>query len=330
MQLSLGIPPGPQTTQLAIRAEELGYDRIWFFDSPAIYEDLWIHLGLIAQSTSRIGLGTAVIVPSLRHVMTTASAIATIERLAPGRLACAIGTGYTARLILGHGAMTWRATRTYVEQLQGLLRGEVVEIDGKPCQMIHRPEMATERPLSVPILLSAFGPKGLAITHEIADGWMGGTAPPEPFEWAVGMAHGAVLEAGESPSSERVIEGVGPYQAGEYHSTWEVDPTQLSAIPGGAEWLAQIESERSAPERHLAAHSGHLSHLSVADRKGLAAHGDDVPWYGWVGEKADILSRAEEAKAGGTTELMYMPAGDDLIGLAERFFDAVSSVQEEK
>ena len=88
MQLSLGVPPGPQTTQLAVRAEQLGYDRIWLFDSPAVYEDLWIHLGLMAQATSRIGLGTAVIVPSLRHVMTTAAAIATIERLAPGRLAC--------------------------------------------------------------------------------------------------------------------------------------------------------------------------------------------------------------------------------------------------
>jgi len=329
MQLSIGIPPGPQATKLAVRAEELGYDRIWLFDSAAIYEDIWVHLGLIAQATSRIGLGTAVIVPSLRHVMTTASAIATLERLAPGRLACAFGTGYTARLILGKRALTWRSTRTYIEQLQALLRGEVVEIEGERCQMIHHPEMATARPISVPILLSAWGPKGLAVTREVADGWMGGTAPPDSFDWAVQMAHGAVLAPGESPHSERVIDGVGPYQANEYHGLWEAGPEHLATHPGGAEWLAQIESERPAEERHLAAHAGHLSHLTLADRKGLAACGDGFPWYGWVGDKADILARAEEVRGGGATELLYTPAGDDLIGLAESFYDAVSSVQDE-
>ena len=105
MKLSLGVPPGPQARALALRAEQLGYDGIWLYDSAAIYEDLWAHLALIADSTKRIALGTAVIVPNLRHVMTTASAIATIDRLAPGRLSCAIGTGYTARLILGKRAV---------------------------------------------------------------------------------------------------------------------------------------------------------------------------------------------------------------------------------
>ena len=69
------------------------------------------------------------IVPNLRHVMTTASAIATIERLAPGRFACAIGTGDAARLILGKDALSWKTTRSYVEQLKGLLRGDVVTIE---------------------------------------------------------------------------------------------------------------------------------------------------------------------------------------------------------
>ena len=188
MKISLGGPPGPGILELARRAEALGYDRIWLFDSAAIYEDVWIHLARIAEATRRIGLGTAVLVPSLRHVMTTASAIATVERLAPGRLACALGTGYTARLVLGQKPLAWKLLREYVEQLRGLLRGEVVEIEGRPCQMIHRPELARPRPIEVPLLLSAFGPKGLAITREIADGWMGGSPPPEPFAWAVQMA----------------------------------------------------------------------------------------------------------------------------------------------
>ena len=57
-------------------------------------------------------------------------------------------------------ARPWATTRRYLEQLKGLLRGEVVEVDGERCQMIHHPDWAAARPLDVPLLLSAFGPKG--------------------------------------------------------------------------------------------------------------------------------------------------------------------------
>jgi len=328
VKISLGTPPGPHARALALRAEEIGYDGIWLFDSAAIYEDVWAHLALIADATRHIGLGTAVLVPNLRHVMTTASAIATIDRLAPGRLSCAIGTGYTARLILGQRALSWRFTREYVEQLQALLRGDVVTIDGKRCQMIHRPELAAARPIEVPILLSAFGPKGLAIAREIADGWMGAAPPPERFERAVHMVNGTVLARGESPGSPRVVDAVGPWQAGMYHFLWENAPEQLTHVPGGAAWLERIEAERpSRAERHLAVHYSHCTHLSDADRLGLAAFGAEIAWHGWVGDAENLRKRAEETAAAGTTGILYTRAGDALIGGAERFYEALRSLQ---
>lgn len=328
MKISIGIAPGPQATDLAVQAERLGYDRVWFYDSPALYEDLWIHVARAAEATERIGIGTAVLVPSLRHVMTTASAIATVDRLAPGRLACAIGTGYTARVVLGQKALSWKSVRRYVEQLRGLLRGEVVDVDGHACQMIHHPELAKPRPIDVPILLSAFGPKGLAITREIADGWMGVSPPPEPFEQAVQLVHGTVLAPGESPTAPRVVEDVGPWLVSRYHMVWETSPQSVSAIPGGAEWLARIESERPASERHLAVHAGHVTHLNEADRAALAACGDDLPWFGWVADAATLAERAAESAAAGTTEILYTPSGNDLAREAESFYHAVESVQE--
>jgi 5,10-methylenetetrahydromethanopterin reductase len=328
VKISIGTPPGPHARALARRAEELGYDGIWLYDSAAIYEDVWAHLALIADATERIGLGTAVLVPNLRHVMATASAIATIDRLAPGRLSCAVGTGYTARLILGKGPLSWKSTREYVLQLKGLLRGDVVAIDGERCQMIHRPELAKARPIGVPILLSAFGPKGLAIAKEIADGWMGGSPPAERFERAIHMVNGTVLAAGESPGAQRVVEAVGPWQAGMYHYLWEKNREALLHVPGGPAWLGQIEAERpDEAERHLAVHSGHCTHLSRADRLGLAAFGGKIPWNGWVGEAEALRQRAEATAAAGTTELLYTPAGDDLIGEAERFYEALKPVQ---
>src|ERR1700722_19491245 len=115
MKLSCGLAPGPQALDLAIFAEELGYESVWLFDSAPLWEAVFVLLALVAQRTERIGLGTAVLVPTQRHVMTMASAIATIERLAPGRLICGFGTGYTARHCVGRAPMPVDEFRRYLE-----------------------------------------------------------------------------------------------------------------------------------------------------------------------------------------------------------------------
>lgn len=159
MKISVAMPPGPDSVELAQLAHDLGYDRFWLYDSAAIYEDIWIALARVAEHTP-IKIGTAVLVPNLRHVMTSASAIATIERLAPGRLVCGWGTGATARWVLDQKALSWKTMRRYLTQLHELLQGEVVEIDGRQCQMVHHPRWAIDRPIGTPQLLSALGPKG--------------------------------------------------------------------------------------------------------------------------------------------------------------------------
>src|SRR5437867_12504201 len=92
MRLSCGIVPAPNAPEIAALAEELGYHRAWFYDSPALYGDVWIAIARPLDRTERIGLGTAVLVPSLRHAVTTAAATGPIEAQAPGRLAVALRT----------------------------------------------------------------------------------------------------------------------------------------------------------------------------------------------------------------------------------------------
>ena len=82
MDLSCGLFPDRNIVKNAQLAESLGYERVWTYDSPALYGDPWIALGRVAEATDRIGLGTAVLIPSLRHVLVTASAIASLEDLA--------------------------------------------------------------------------------------------------------------------------------------------------------------------------------------------------------------------------------------------------------
>ncbi len=115
--ISLGFAPGPLALDAADLAEKVGYELLWLYDSAAIWEDIWLTMGLVAQRTDRIELGTAVLVPNLRHVMTTASAILTMERMWPGRLTIGLGTGFTARRVLGQKAVPWARMSQYVQQL---------------------------------------------------------------------------------------------------------------------------------------------------------------------------------------------------------------------
>jgi 5,10-methylenetetrahydromethanopterin reductase len=92
------------------------------YDSPSLYSDVWMVLALAAAQTERIGLGPAVLVPNLRHPLTQASAIATLEQLAPGRTAVAIGTGFTGRMAMGKKALGWTGVREYIAQVRAVAR----------------------------------------------------------------------------------------------------------------------------------------------------------------------------------------------------------------
>jgi hypothetical protein len=113
MDFSCGLFPDRRSPEIASLAETLGYRRVWVYDSPALGADVWVTLARIAERTKTIGLGPGVLVPSLRHVMVTAAAIGTVEQLAPGRLAVAVSTGFTGRVLLGERSMRWSAVADY-------------------------------------------------------------------------------------------------------------------------------------------------------------------------------------------------------------------------
>src|SRR5262249_18756938 len=141
-----------------VLAEELGYRRAWCYDSPALYPDVWMTLALAAVRTSRIGLGPGVLIPSLRHVLTNAAAVAHLEHLAPGRVVISVGSGFTGRRALGQKPLPWSFVRSYIVALRSLLRGEEVEWEGAVIKMLHPDGFAPARPITVPILVGTAGP----------------------------------------------------------------------------------------------------------------------------------------------------------------------------
>ena len=78
LTLACAFATSEQSHEHARIAEELGYERAWFYDSPALYPDVWVQLCRAAERTKKISLGPGVLVPHLRHPMANAAAIATL------------------------------------------------------------------------------------------------------------------------------------------------------------------------------------------------------------------------------------------------------------
>lgn len=308
MELSCSMAPGPRARAHAQLAESLGYQRIWLYDSPAIYRDVWVALAEIALSTRRIGLGPAVLVSSLRHVMVSAAAIATLEELAPGRLAVAFGTGFSGRHLLGQKPIAWSSVAAYLRALRGLLRGEIVQIDGRAQQMRQPSGFGAPRPLATPILVAADGPKGFAVARELADGVLSSDVPPKELAWRGLVRMGTVLDDGEKPDSPRALEAVAPGLAMLYHAAWERGPEAVDALPGGREWRLEIE-RIPADRRHLAVHDGHLVAPTEIDRRHLHP---GLMAFAFTGTRAELRERVAGFEAAGVTELVFSPMGPDV------------------
>lgn len=308
-------------------AEHLGYDRAWLFDNPHEDPDVWMMLALAAQRTTTIGLGPGVLVPTLRHPMVNASATASLAALAPGRVAVAFGTGFGGARALGAAPANWSYLRDYVIAFRGLLNGETVDWHDRRIRMMHPPGHAPARPIEVPILIAAQGPKGLAVATELADGLFtvfGETRSASQFDWAALALQGTVLTDGEHLNSARVQAAVGPGNAVAYHATYEFGG-DVTSLPGGDVWLNTI-NQAPAEERHLAVHDQHLIGLNRADTAAWAAGSwQAIPQTTLTGTAQDIGHRIRDIGTQGVTEIIYQPTGPDIPGELEAFVTAARS-----
>ena len=316
MEISCAFATSSDTPAHVQLAETLGYRRAWLYDSPALYPDVWMILTRCAERTSRIGLGPGVLVPSLRHPMVNAAAIAELAGQAPGRVAVAIGSGFTGRFSLGKRPMPWRQVAEYARCLKTLLVGETAEWDGARIRMMHPSGFGARRPITVPILIAADGPKGLAVAAELGDGVFS-AAVPQPdavnvAEWRALLAFGSVLDEGEELTSPRVVDAVAPGAVVMYHAMYERGgAAAVDALPGGRGWREAVEAH-PANERHLAIHEGHLVKANPRDEPYVA---DLIPMASagaLTGTAEQVAARVRDLAAVGVTEVAYQPAGSDI------------------
>ncbi len=170
--------------ELSIAAEEAGFDCIWSAESWG--SDAFSPLAYIAGHTSRIKLGTGVVQLSARTPAATAMQAITLDHLSGGRVILGLGVS-GPQVVEGWYGMPSRRplarTREYVEILQQIFRREgPLEFQGDHFQMpytgagaegLGKPLKVMTHPLrQIPIWIGAEGPKNVAQTAKIADGWL--------------------------------------------------------------------------------------------------------------------------------------------------------------
>ncbi|MFD5160226.1 LLM class F420-dependent oxidoreductase [Streptomyces hawaiiensis] len=181
-----GRGPSPGHVALAREAERLGYDSVWTAESWG--SDAFTPLTWIAAHTSRIRLGTAVAQMAARSPATTAMHALTLDHLSGGRMMLGLGLSGPQVVEGWYGrpfpASPLTATREYVDVIrQVLCREAPVELAGRFHSHPYRGPDATGlgKPLKpithplradLPVLLGAEGPKNVAQTTRIADGWL--------------------------------------------------------------------------------------------------------------------------------------------------------------
>jgi 5,10-methylenetetrahydromethanopterin reductase len=286
-------------------------------------------LALAAERTRRIGLGPGVLIPALRHPMVNAAATATLAALAPGRVAVAFGTGFTGRRAMGYGAIRWSFMEAYLRAFRALLRGEVVEWEGAQMRMLHPDGHAPARPVDVPVLVGALGPKGDAVARELGDGLFVTLQLPEfmgAYSWVPYLAWGTVLDVDEAQDSEHARAAAGPGWALAYHGGYEFGgPEAVRGLAGGPEWMGVV-GETPDDRRHLAVHAGHCVELNDADRAAWDAGGHTMLREVTLsGTRSEVRDRLDQLAEQGVTEIVFQPCGPDTRGELERFLDAASS-----
>ena len=288
MEFGICVASRPEDLDYVVEAEALGYTHCWMADSQMIWSDVYALLALAADRTTTMRIGTGVAVAPTRPAPVTAAAIATINQLAPGRTFLGIGTGNTAMRTMGHKPMRVSAFDAYLSNLAPLMRGEETDLafagDLAPARHLMTEHRFVAFEPRIPLYISAFGPKSLALAVRHGDGLIT-SVPPEPdavrnlragldaiaAELAIPMDRArfpvatlttmVVLEDGEAVDSARCRDLCGAFAIAAVHYAYEQHLQYGRKPPAHMadfwdDYVALVE-QTPLDRRHLRTHLGH-------------------------------------------------------------------------
>ena len=238
--------------EAARHAEQAGYDSVWVGDSLLARprgEPLTLLAG-VAAATHRVTLGTAVLLPLLRHAIPLAQTVATVDRISKGRLILGIGPAAdlpgTHAELAAIGVPSNRRVSDMaatIDRCRRLWRGEEPGID-----VVVRPAQSG----GPPIWIGGTGPRMLRLAGGTYEGWL--PLSPTAAEYATGL--NAVREAAERAG--RDPDGV---SAGVYLTVAVADSQPAAASELDQYIRAYYGAPAEAMARTMALHAGTIESL---------------------------------------------------------------------
>lgn len=327
-------------------AEALGYDSVWVADSQHLFSDCYAVLALAARQTTRLRLGPGTAICGTRIPAVHVAAMGTLNRLAPGRVFLGIGTGNTAMRTMGQKPMKIAAFGEYLRVLSALLRGETVDYTyegvARPVRMLMRETRYMNLEPHIPLYVSGFGPRAMALAGEYGDGLVF-AIPPRGVPVPQALAHvrqGAarngrdmdgfrtcaltnlvLLEPGEPVDSDRIKAMIGPnVMASVYYFYDTVHERGIDPPP----FLRRIWDpycrlvEQTPPEfRHFRTHEYHYTQLHSGEAELI----DEqlIRDTCLVGTPEELVDQIRKLEADGLQELIFATGNHAKWRLADDF-----------
>ncbi|HVZ07167.1 LLM class flavin-dependent oxidoreductase [Rhodopila sp.] len=170
-----GVEPVRTLAANAALAEQAGFESAWIIDSQLLCREVYVSLAACLMRTTTLRVATGVTQPATRHLSVVASAAATLQEMAPGRVMLGFGTGFSSLKTIGKPAVRIDELERFTGALRRLLNGQGVTFD-------HGVEGSISwlrQPAGVPIHYAASRPRMTRSAGAHADGviLLQGTAP---------------------------------------------------------------------------------------------------------------------------------------------------------
>jgi probable F420-dependent oxidoreductase len=160
-----------------------------------LWQEPYVIYSKILDETSRVIVGPMVTNPGTRDWTVTASLFATLNEMYGNRTICGIGRGDSALRVLGAKPQTLAELRECVQVIQALGNGREVELRGQKLRFAWAGDSRLE------VWVAAYGPKALALTGEVGDGYILQLADPDIAAWLIGAVRAAAAKAGRDPAA---------------------------------------------------------------------------------------------------------------------------------
>jgi probable F420-dependent oxidoreductase len=191
-------PPASRVVELARQAETLGFSHVWTFDSHLLWQEPFVIYSQILAATRKVLVGPMVTNPATRDWTVTASLFATLNEMFGNRTICGIGRGDSAVRVLNGKPTTLATLRDCVQVVRELANGREATVNGTTLRFPWGLDSRLD------IWIAGYGPKALALTGEIGDGFILQLADPDITAWTIDAVRTAAAAAGRDPAAVRI------------------------------------------------------------------------------------------------------------------------------